>query len=147
MTKPLNVLGGLNDALIKPLWGDIKDAYWLQRAARERYPMAETALNFVPYAGAAANVDSIVQDVRQGAYGNVPGDVAGAGVNATTTLAALKGFGAVAAQSSKAVKGLAGIGMVGLTGFAQAQMREQEEAAKRFDGMSLLSISNQLRNK
>lgn len=144
-TKPLNILSGLNDALVQPLWGDIKDAYWMQRAARERYPIADTALNFIPYVGVAAGVDDIIQDTRQANYGELPADLGGLGVGSASTMAALKGFGKVAAQASKAARGITGIAGVGLTGFAQASMREQDAAAKKYEGMSIKDIADQLR--
>lgn len=145
MTKPLDVLGGLNEAIVQPLWNDAKNAYWLQRAARERYPVANTALNFVPYVGAATNVDDIVQDVRTQQPGNIPGDLGGLAVNGASTLAALKGLGTVATHSSKAARGIGGIASLGLFGYGNALAQEQNAAAKKYQDMSLADIAEQLK--
>lgn len=100
-TSPkLDILGGLKNAIIDPIAEDFKQAYWTQRAARARYPGADAALNFVPYVGAATNLDDVAQDVRTKQYQDVPGDLAGAALN----IGALKAYGAVAKSAPGAVK-------------------------------------------
>jgi len=53
----------------RSIYGAVKEnlanAYWLQRAARTRYPGADGVLNFTPYVGLATAADDIGQDLYQ----------------------------------------------------------------------------------
>lgn len=95
---PLNVMRGLHEALVAPIAKDFENAYWIQRAARGRYPAGDAALNFVPYVGLAANVDDM-------AHASDAGDMAGAATGA--------------AVNGSLVTGYAGAGMAAVKRMAQ----------------------------
>lgn len=59
-------------------WGDsFLNAYKEQRAFRDRWPVADAALNFVPIAGQLAAIDDIQRDLSQGEYGTAALDAVG----------------------------------------------------------------------
>jgi hypothetical protein len=83
---------GLKEAIYEPIKEDVKDAYWVQRAARTRYPGADGIFNFLPYVGAATVADDMAQSLYQeGTIHN--SDLIEAAINRSTM--GLAGKGAV----------------------------------------------------
>lgn len=147
----LDVLGGLKEAVVDPMWSDIKDAYWLQRAARERYPAADAVLNFVPYVGAVTNADDIVQDIRGADYKATPGDAAGMALNLAATKAGVRGLSEVARDAERLGRSggrvmAIGVGMPA-TGYLTHYADRQKAAEKAYGDTPLLEIARQLRSK
>jgi hypothetical protein len=78
-----DMYNGVKEAVVDPIKEDFKDAYWIQRAAREKYPAADAALNFIPtplgaVVGLAANADDLYHDAGKGDLIKSTGDVGGA---------------------------------------------------------------------
>ena len=142
---------GLQESIIDPLTADWKDAYWMQRAARERYPVTDAVTNFVPYLGTALNADDAIQHIRSNQYSGVPGDLAGMALN----IATVKGGGKFVSEVSRDAQRMGrsgGKAMAIGVGFPAAAyitsyLQDQQDANKKYGDTSLKDIANILRNR
>ena len=69
--------------------------YEKQRKFRERYPVADAALNFVPYVGTAAAIDDVQDSVRKGDYTDAALNAIGVIPGGKVVKGAIKGFNKV----------------------------------------------------
>ena len=80
--------------------------YEKQRKFRERYPVADAALNFVPYVGTAAAIDDVQDSVRKGDYTDAALNAIGVIPGGKLVKGAIKGFDKVdSALRSAIVRG------------------------------------------
>lgn len=129
----------------------VSDAYWMQRAVRERYPAADAVLNFVPYVGAATNIDDVVQDVRSGDYSSIPSDAAGAALNVGATKLGLRGLSEVAKDAQRYGRSggkvmATGVGMPTAL-YVDHYLDRQKAADEQYGDTPLVDIAKQLRSK
>jgi hypothetical protein len=156
---PKEFFSGLKEAVYDPIKRDFVNAYWLQRAARTRYPGADGVLNLTPYVGMGANLDDIQRSIRD--EGTVEGsDLAGLALNAATTASygkLLKNTPAFANMVKQQVVGATGgkrgnnivPGMVmgaSYPGVAYINhyIEAQQEANRKYGNKSLSNISREL---
>lgn len=143
---PLDVMKGLKEALVDPISRDWGDAYWIQRAARERYPAGNAALDFMPYAGIAANIDDMAQ--ANNAM-DMAGATTGAVVNGGVTAAYAKGGLQAVKGVAKDAPGMAGKAAVLLsTGplmYLRSVLDAQSKANQQYKDTSMREIAEQLR--
>lgn len=99
--KPGEMFRGLRESIVDPIKQDFKQAYWMQRAARERYPVSDAALNFVPYAGVAGAADDYYHEMRKGGGATAAGNAVEMAVNPTTMGAAVRAGTAPTAPQQK----------------------------------------------
>jgi len=145
---------GLKETIVDPLIEDWKNAYWMQRAARERYPMANAALNFLPTPvgagiGLAANIDDLFHDTKNQNYSGMAGDLIGAGVGYERSKGAASGamntLKDVYKTSPKTVgRGALLLGALPMT-YGRSVYKDQQTANQQYNTMSLLEIANKLR--
>lgn len=143
---PLDVMKGLKEALVDPISRDWRDAYWIQRAVRERYPAGNAALDFVPWVGLAANADDMMQAENTG---DTVGAAAGAAVTGGVTAAYAKGGLQAVKGVAKDAPGMAGRAAVILsTGplmYLRSVLDAQSKATQQYKDTSMREIAEQLR--
>lgn len=143
---PLDVMKGLKEALVDPISKDWEDAYWIQRALRERYPAGNAALDFVPWAGWAASADDMAQARNAG---DIAGAVAGTAINAGTTAAYAKGGLQAVRNATQHAPGMMGRGVallsMGPFMYLRSVLDEQSKANQQYKDTSMREIAEQLR--
>ena len=145
-SPPLDVIGGLKEAIGSPIAKDFESAYWMQRAARAKYPAADSILNFMPYLGVATNVDDIQRNARDNGSFD-PRDLAGLAVGVAATKFGLKGVntlatGAGRARTASNVRAV-GIGMPAAA-YAGHYVDAQRAANEQYGDRPLIDIAKEL---
>ena len=149
--KDLDIWGGLNEAILQPIASDMGDAYWMQRVARERYPVADAAMNFLPTplgaaTGLAANADDLYHDYQKGDILGGAGDTIGLGVGAGRAAQYAGFIKNVVKDAPPALKGRSAVVLLaGPLAYAHEVNLKQGKATEKYKGKRLLDISKYLR--
>ena len=141
-----DILLGIKEAIFDPIKKDFERAYVFQRAARERNPIADSALNFVPYVGLAASADDF-------ANANTGSEYASAAGGSLISAGATAGYAKHGFNISKAGGGMGGgragkaaaLLLAGPAIYAREVLRSQEAANQKYSGMSSFDLARSKR--